>query len=568
MAVNLGDLLVAQKVISAEQLQYANKEQKSKGGKLITQLVSLNIVDENKLIAFLSNQYGIPCINLDEFELEPNIVKLVPKEIVEKHSMIPVNKAGSSLIVAVSDPSNLMAIDDLKFITGYNIEVVVAAESAIKGALAAVYKAAEAQDVNYDDLISDFDDTGIELVTEEDEDQGPELSNVTADAPVVKFVNFILSDAIKRRVSDIHVEPFEKSLRVRYRIDGVLYDVHKPPFKLKNAIVSRLKIMSELDIAERRLPQDGRIKLKLGRRSEMDFRISIMPTIYGEKCVLRLLDKSALQVDMTKLGFEESALQAFQDAIKRPYGIILVTGPTGSGKTTTLYSALHELNKAGTNISTAEDPVEYNLHGINQVQMHEDIGLTFATAMRAFFRQDPDVIMVGEIRDFETAEISIKASLTGHLVLSTIHTNDAPGTIHRLLNMGIEPFLVASSIILVVAQRLIRINCDNCREEVQVADQVLLNLGVPADKMGTFKVFKGRGCEICSNTGYKRRVGIYEVMAVNEEIKEFIVNGASHAEIKREAIRLGMMTLRKAAVLKLIQGLTTTEEIIRVSVVD
>jgi type IV pilus assembly protein PilB len=488
------------------------------------------------------------------------VVKLVPKEVAEKHQCIPVNRAGASLILAMSDPSNIYAIDDIKFLTGYNIEVVVASEQAIKESLEKYY--AE-KGPSYDEVMEGFDES--EIGVEHDEAGVTDINDLeksAADAPVVKLVNLILLDAIKKGASDIHVEPYERDFRVRYRVDGVLYEVMKPPMKLKMAIISRLKIMAELDIAERRLPQDGRIKLKLGKGREMDFRVSVCPTLFGEKVVLRLLDKSNLQLDMTKLGFDPDPLKSFKDAIDRPYGMVLVTGPTGSGKTTTLYSALSELNKTTDNISTAEDPVEFNFSGINQVQMHEDIGLNFAAALRSFLRQDPDIIMVGEIRDFETAEIGIKAALTGHLVLSTLHTNDAPGTVSRLLNMGIEPFLVTSSVNLILAQRLARKLCQECKKPVDVPQQALLDIGVQPDEAGTFQVFEPGGCRTCNDRGYKGRVALYEVMPMWDSLKELVINGASTAELKAEAIRLGMQTLRMAGIGKLKVGMTSIEEVV------
>jgi type IV pilus assembly protein PilB len=460
MSARIGELLVRSNLISSQQLQKAQEETRKNGKRLGFNLTKLGYIKEEDLAEFLSKQYGVPSINLEDFDIEQSIIDLVPKEVAEKHQVLPVNKSGASLIVAMSDPSNIYVIDDLKFLTGYNIEVVVASETAIRDGIDKYYQQMD----QFDEVMSGFDDQGIEAIDNED------LNEVSLDeaeaAPVVKLCNLILTDAVKKGASDIHVEPYEKSFRIRFRIDGVLYEVMKPPMKLKNAITSRLKIMSKLDIAERRLPQDGRIKLKMGNKKEMDYRVSVLPTLFGEKVVLRLLDKGNLQLDMTKLGFEQKALDDFLHAIHKPFGMVLVTGPTGSGKTTTLYSALSELNKISENISTAEDPVEFNLPGINQVQMHDDIGLNFAAALRSFLRQDPDIIMVGEIRDFETAEISIKASLTGHLVLSTLHTNDAPSTINRLLNMGVEPFLVSSSVNCILAQRLARKICDECKGEI------------------------------------------------------------------------------------------------------
>ena len=569
MPGRLGELLVRENLITLQQLQKAQESQRKNGGRLGFNLTKLGYIEESELTAFLSKQYGVPSINLAEFEIDPEVIKLVPREVAEKHQVIPVNRAGASLIVAMADPSNIFAIDDLKFLTGYNIEVVVASDGAIREATTKYYATQQRnQELNYDEVMAEFDEDEIEVGGDDDSMNVVDLERSAEDAPVVKLVNLILIDAIKKGASDIHIEPYEKDFRVRYRIDGVLYEMMKPPLKLKAAITSRLKIMSQLDIAERRLPQDGRIKLKLGKGREMDYRVSCLPTLFGEKLVLRLLDKGSLQLDMTKLGFEAKPLALFKTAIKKPYGMVLVTGPTGSGKTTSLYSALSELNKSTVNISTAEDPVEYNLHGINQVQMNDDIGLNFAAALRSFLRQDPDIIMVGEIRDFETAEIAVKAALTGHLVLSTLHTNDAPSTISRLLNMGIEPFLVTASVNLIMAQRLARRICSDCKRPVDVPESALLDIQVKPEEIGTFQVYTGQGCATCSETGYKGRVAAYEVMDFTEELKEFVINGASAAEIKAEAIRLGMQTLRMAAINKLKEGVTTIEEVTRVSASD
>lgn len=569
MPGRLGELLVRENLITLQQLQKAQEEQRKGGGRLGFNLTKLGYIEESELTQFLSKQYGVPSINLSEFEIDPEVIKLVPQEVAEKHQVIPVNRAGASLIVAMADPSNIFAIDDLKFLTGYNIEVVVASDGAIRESIEKYYGGRQgATELNYDEVMAEFDEDEIEVGGEDDSVNVVDLERSAEDAPVVKLVNLILIDAIKKGASDIHIEPYEKDFRVRYRIDGVLYEMMKPPLKLKNAITSRVKIMSQLDIAERRLPQDGRIKLKLGKGREMDYRVSCLPTLFGEKIVLRLLDKGSLQLDMTKLGFEAKPLALFKAAIKKPYGMVLVTGPTGSGKTTSLYSALSELNKSTVNISTAEDPVEYNLHGINQVQMHDEIGLNFAAALRAFLRQDPDIIMVGEIRDFETAEISVKAALTGHLVLSTLHTNDAPSTISRLLNMGIEPFLVTASVNLIMAQRLARRICADCKSPIDVPESALLDIQVKPQDIGTFQVFKGQGCATCSETGYKGRVAVYEVMDFTEELKEFVINGASAAEIKAEAMRLGMQSLRVAGVNKLKDGVTSIEEVTRTSASD
>ena len=565
MNERLGELLVRDNLLSAEQLKQARADAAAKGSRLGSEITQLGFLEEAELTEFVAKQYGVPSINLDEFEVDPEVVALIPEEVALKHNIVPVNRAGSTLIVATADPSNIYALDDIKFLTGYNIQAVVASEAAIKRGIEKYYD--ESSDL--DDVMAAFDDSDIDFIQEDDELSTGELGKEAEDAPVVKLVNLILTDAIKKTASDIHIEPYEKSFRVRYRIDGVLYEVMKPPLKLKNALTSRMKIMAELDIAERRLPQDGRIKLKLGRGREMDFRVSILPTLFGEKVVLRLLDKSNLQLDMTKLGFEQAQLDRFKDCIHRPFGMVLVTGPTGSGKTTTLYSALSELNTVSDNLSTAEDPVEFNLSGINQVQMHEDIGLNFAAALRSFLRQDPDIIMVGEIRDFETAEISVKAALTGHMVLSTLHTNDAPSTVNRLLNMGIEPFLVASSVNCIVAQRLARCVCSECvQADPDVSVEDLVAAGLSEDEAKNTSPVKGAGCAACSETGFKGRVAVYEVMELTEEIKDFVLNGATTVEIKREAIRGGMTTLRRSALNMLMKNVTTLSEVFRVSAAD
>lgn len=562
----LGDILVKNNIITAEQLTAALQEQKMSGGqsKLGTILVKQGLIKEPELVAFLSRQYGVPTISLAEYDIDPAVIKVIPPEVSQKYNLVPVNRAGSTLIVAVSDPSNLFAIEDIKFMTSYNVEMVVTGESDIKAAIDKYYD----QSASLADVMDNLDMEDLELVDTEEEVDVSSLERATEDAPVVKLVNLILMDAIKKKASDIHIEPYEKTFRVRYRIDGVLYEVMKPPMKLKNAITSRIKIMAELDIAERRLPQDGRIKIKLGGGKDMDYRVSVLPTLFGEKIVMRLLDKSNLQLDMTKLGYEPDALAHFKREIHKPFGMVLVTGPTGSGKTVSLYSALSELNKVTENISTAEDPVEFNFAGINQVQMHEDIGLNFAAALRSFLRQDPDIIMIGEIRDFETAEIAVKAALTGHLVLSTLHTNDAPATINRLLNMGIEPFLVASAVNLITAQRLARRVCGECKEKEDIPLQALITAGVPAEEAPEFVCYRGRGCPTCNNTGYKGRVGFYQVMPMLEPIRELILNGANTAEIKRESMRLGIKSMRQSGLTKLKEGVTSLEEVLRVTVAD
>src|SRR5579883_393774 len=554
----LGELLVREKLISLAQLRHAQEEQQKSGQNLGYTLAKLGYVSDDEITSFLSQQYRVPTVNLEEYEIDADILKLVPKEPCERHKVVPVSRTGNSLIVAMADPTNLNAIDDLKFLTGYNIEPVIASETSIHNAIEKYYNAGP----SYDEVMAGFEEADIEFTGEEDQVNLLELEKESEDAPVVRLVNMILLNAIKKGASDIHIEPYEKKLRVRYRIDGVLAEEMTPPLKLKNAITSRIKIMSSLDIAERRLPQDGRIKLKLGKGREMDFRVSVLPTIWGEKIVMRLLDKGNLQLDMSKLGFDQKPLDDFLWAIRQPWGMVLVTGPTGSGKTTTLYSALSDLNKPGHNISTAEDPVEYNLHGINQVQMHDEIGLNFAMALRAFLRQDPDIIMVGEIRDFETAEIAVKAALTGHLVLSTLHTNDAPATISRLLNMGVEPFLITASVNLVCAQRLVRRICSNCKEQLDVPEQALIDAGYTPEEAKTTKIYHGKGCTTCNKGG----TGLYEVMEINDDLRELILVGASALELKKKAIEQGMITLRRSGLIKVAAGLTTMEEVLRETV--
>lgn len=561
----LGELLVRENLISLPQLRQAQQHQNREGGRLGYHLVRQGYIDDTDLTGFLSKHYGVPSVNLEDFQIEETVLELLARDVCEKHLIIPINRIGASLVVAMSDPSNIYAIDELKFITGFNIEVVVSSEVAIRDAIETYY----GEQFDMDDILADFDlEDEVDVVESDEEMDIVELSKQSDEAPVIRLVNLIMVDAIKRGASDIHVEPYEKSFRVRYRVDGVLHEVMRPPMKLRDAIVSRLKIMSNLDIAERRLPQDGRIKLRMARGKEMDYRVSVLPTLFGEKVVARLLDKANLQLDMTKLGFEPEPLSDFKEMIHRPFGMVLVTGPTGSGKTTTLYSALAELNKSSENISTAEDPVEFNLNGINQCQMNDSVGLNFAAALRSFLRQDPDIIMVGEIRDFETAEIAVKAALTGHMVLSTLHTNDAPSTISRLLNMGIEPFLVTAAVNLVVAQRLARRNCEECKEPMEVHEETLRDMQVPEEKIGTFECYKGKGCKRCNGTGYKGRVALYEVLVVGEAIKEYILQGYSTAELKHEAAKLGMQTLRQAGINKLIAGVTTVDEVVRTTAPD
>ncbi len=560
----LGEMLVSAKLISEAQLSQALQEQKTNGGRLGSRLVKLGYISEDDLINFLCIQFGVPAVNLRDFKIDDQVAALIPNDLVNKYMTIPINRVGSTLIVATCDPTNISAIDDIKFITGYNVEIVVASETMIKETIEKLFDSSSV----LEDVMSTFDDSEMELVQEEDELNLSELKKETEDAPVIRLVNHILVDAIHKGASDIHLEPYEKMFRVRYRIDGVLYEVMKPPMKLKNAITSRVKIMSELDIAERRLPQDGRIKMKIGKGKTMDFRVSVLPTLFGEKIVLRLLDQSNLQLDMTKLGFEETPLEHVKEAIYQPFGMVLVTGPTGSGKTTTLYSALSELNKVSDNIMTAEDPVEFNLQGVNQVQIREKIKLTFAAALRSFLRQDPDIILVGEMRDLETAEISIKAALTGHLVLSTLHTNDAPSTVTRLINMGVEPFLIVSSLNLVLAQRLARKICPNCREPADIPVKALVQSGMREEVAVEATCYMGKGCNDCNNTGYKGRIALYEVMPMTEELKSAVVDGANTIEFKNMAIKNGMKTLRQSGLSKVLDGVTSFREVLRVTAKD
>ncbi len=569
MAVKIGQLLLRENLVKEEQLQKAIELQRKEGGRLGSNLIKLGFLTEEQLVTFLSKQYGVPAISLSSYKIDDAITKFIPQEVAQKYQILPVARVGATLTIAMVDPSNVFAIDDVKFMTGYNVEPVVASETAIKDAIIEHYGQSDALQTVMDSMKKqdgDFMDL-IQETEEEEEIDISELKQAVEEAPVVKLVNLILSEAIMRGSSDIHLEPYEKIFRIRYRIDGMLYDIMQPPLKLKAAVSSRVKIMSELDIAERRLPQDGRIKLKL-KGKEVDLRVSTLPTLFGEKIVMRILDKSSLVLDLTKLGFEKKALQDFEESIRSPFGMVLVTGPTGSGKTTSLYSALTTINTIDVNIMTCEDPVEYNLMGINQVQVKEEIGLTFAAALRSFLRQDPDIIMVGEIRDFETAEIAVKAALTGHLVLSTLHTNDAPSTISRLLNMGIEPFLVSASVLLILAQRLCRKICQQCKEEEKVPVQALVKIGFSENEVKTIKCFRGKGCQTCNGTGYKGRIALYEVMPVKDELKELILEGASASEIKKTAVRLGMRTLRMSGLVKIKEGTTTVEEILRVTFGD
>jgi type IV pilus assembly protein PilB len=611
MAVKLGDLLLKQKLITQDQLDTALKLQREEGGKIGEALVRVGAVSEGDITETLSQQFGVPSIDLAHFEIDPAVIKVVPGEVARKYGVLPVNKTGATLTIAMGDPTNVFAMDDIKFMTGYNVEPVVASEIALRKAIDKHYGTprsvvlkertkqaggpafsmeATLEDVmassalTMDDMASvglgeiNMDEiTGMDAgadvdVVKGEEGQEIDLSDLTKSsesAPIIKVSNLILIEALKAGASDIHVEPYEKEFRVRFRIDGILHNIMALPMRTRDPLISRLKIMAKLDISEKRLPQDGRIKIRLRveeRSRDLDLRVSSVPTHFGEKVVMRLLDKSKLQLDMTQLGFDQEPLRRFKDAIDRPYGIVLVTGPTGSGKTNTLYSAIAALNDPTVNIMTAEDPIEFNLAGINQVQMKEQIGLTFASALRSFLRQDPDIILVGEIRDFETAEIAVKAALTGHLVLSTLHTNDAPSTINRLMNMGIEPFLVATSVNCICAQRLVRRICSHCPEEVETPPQMLIQVGFAPDEVKTLRIKRGRGCERCNNTGYKGRLGLFEVLQFTDEIRDMILSGASSIELKRKAIEEGMVSLRMAGLQKIRDGATTLDEVLRETV--
>jgi type IV pilus assembly protein PilB len=616
MPVKLGELLLKESMVSPQQLQEALNHQKLNGGKLGKAFVALGFVKDEEITALLSRQYGVPSINLDHFEVDPAIIKIIPAETSRKYQVLPLSRSGATLTIAMADPTNVFAMDDIKFMTGYNVEPVVASEGALEDAIDRYYGSMRSLELrrdsggggggpagygvpgggpsikeildgptlSVDDMaavgnLSEIDldsmsDSDADVETIRDQEDEIDLGNLakSADAaPVVKLTNVLLVDSLKRGASDIHIEPYEKEFRVRFRIDGILYNVMALPLKLRDPLTSRVKIMAKMDIAEKRLPQDGRIKIKMkveDRSRDLDFRVSCLPTLWGEKLVLRLLDKSKLMLDMTKLGFETDSLARFKNAIAKPFGIVLVTGPTGSGKTNTLYSALAALNKPDTNILTAEDPVEFNLPGINQVQIKEQIGLTFAAVLRSFLRQDPNIILVGEIRDYETAEIAVKAALTGHLVLSTLHTNDAPSTVSRLVNMGIEPFLVGTAVNLIQAQRLVRRVCSKCKMDVtaEVPSKTLIDIGFAPEVVGSFQVYKGKGCGTCNGTGYKGRVGLYEVMEVTEGIRDLVMVGATAVEIKRKALEEGMLTLRMSGVEKIRNGVTTVEEVLRETV--
>jgi type IV pilus assembly protein PilB len=596
MAVRIGDLLLEEKRITPAQLQEALNYQKTNGGKLGLNLVKLGFVTDEEITSLLSKQYGVPSINLTQFEIDQSVIKLIPPDTAQKYQIVPLSRSGATLTIAITDPTNVFAMDDIKFMTGYNVEPVVASETAVTDAIKRYYPAAgaapkpaekkpekakalppqqaglssaatlELVTKALEETTAAVVDDDVELLEELEQIDVASLERQGGEAPVIRLVNLMLMSAIQKGASDIHIEPYEKEFRVRFRIDGILYNVMAPPMKFRDAITSRIKIMAKLDIAEKRLPQDGRIKIRFavdGALKEIDFRVSCLPTLFGEKIVMRLLDKDKLMLDMTKLGFEAESLSKLEVAIGKPWGLVLVTGPTGSGKTNTLYSSISKVNTTETNIMTAEDPVEFNLVGVNQVQVRENIGLNFAAALRSFLRQDPNIILVGEIRDFETAEIAVKAALTGHLVLSTLHTNDAPSTINRLMNMGIEPFLVASSVNLICAQRLVRRVCAACKADHPTPPQALVDAGFTPDEAQKVVPKRGTGCEVCNQTGYKGRVGLYEVMEITEELRELILVGASGLELKRKAVEEGMITLRRSGLRKVMEGVTTIEEVAR-----
>jgi type IV pilus assembly protein PilB len=565
--LKIGEILVKQGLLRPDQLNQAHEEQKKSGGARLSQIIiSLGFLKDNQILRAMEKYYQVPGVEVNTFEIDPSVVGLVSREVCDKHTLIPIQKAGTTLVVAFAEPSNIIVKEDLRFITRCRIQAVVGTEVAIASAI----------DKNYGGLISSKALNSMSQETQDEEFGALGGANVEIideggggeDAPIIKFVNAILADAIKRRVSDIHFEPYEKRYRVRFRIDGSLIEATAPPSGSAAAISSRIKIMSKLDIAEKRRPQDGRLKVRTSKGKEMDFRVSVLPTLFGEKVVLRLLDKSNLQLDMTKLGFEEDDLKLFKQIIELPQGMVLITGPTGSGKTTTIYSALYELNRFDVNICTAEDPVEFNLEGINQVQMNADINLTFSQALKSFLRQDPDIVMVGEIRDLETAEIAFKAASTGHLVVSTLHTNDAPATIVRLTEMGVAPYIITATVNLIVAQRLLGKICENCKTPLEVPAQTLVNLGIHPDEVPEYKIFKGKGCATCNGSGIKGRAAIYELMAMTEKIKDAILKGASAGQLRFLAREQGMRTLRRSALLKLKRGVTTIEEVLNSSVKD
>lgn len=572
MSVRLGEILVQKDLLSIDQLSSALKHQREHGGWLGSILIQLSYVSEDTIANVLSEQYGVPFVTLNNFEFDPKVIRLIPMETAIRYQVLPLKKVGTTLTVATTDPTNLLALDLIKFTTGYNVQPVVTPQSSIAEAIEKHYGTAQTvvlQEV-YDQLESEGE-YELDLSSQEDDLDTLELEKASSEAPIVKLVNLILGEAIRQGSSDIHLEPYEAEFRVRYRIDGVLYNMMNPPVKLRDAIISRIKIMSNLDISERRLPQDGRIKMHIsqnGRRKELDCRVSSLPTLFGEKVAVRILDRERLPVDLSLLGLEPESWKRLEQAIEKPYGMLLVTGPTGSGKTTTLYTSLSKLNTPHVNIMTAEDPVEFNFPGINQVQTKEQIGLSFAVALKSFLRQDPNIIMVGEIRDLETAEIAFKAALTGHLVLSTLHTNDAPSTIHRLVDMGVEPFLVASTVNLICAQRLVRMVCENCKEKIETPERALMDIGFSRKEAKDLEIYQGAGCSRCNETGYKGRVGLYEVMEVTRAIENLILDGSKPAQLRQQAKEEGMLTLRDSGLEKIRSGQTTIDEVLRETMIS
>ncbi len=557
----LETLLLENEVVNSDQLEQVRKQQKSTGDTLDSSLVKLGMMSEGDLLTVLSRIYDMPAVDLENFDVDQTAVDLLPAEVAQKSMAIPIRKVGRTLTLAMADPLNIYAVDDIKFIVGLEVQAVVAAESAIKKTIDRFYGTVNA----LNDIMKDMEDGEAVEVVDDEVDEDPLAGS--DDAPVIKYVNSLLAEAVIRRASDIHIEPFERLIRVRVRQDGALYELPSPPLRMKAPITSRLKLMAELDIAEKRVPQDGRIKIMVQNR-KIDLRVSTLPCIFGEKIVMRILDQSNLNVNLESFGFQPEAQERFLKAIQNPYGMVLVTGPTGSGKTTTLYSAISKINVPSVNIMTAEDPVEYNLPGINQVNVNDEIGLSFAAALKSFLRQDPNIVMVGEIRDLETGAIAVKAALTGHLVLSTLHTNDAPSSIDRMIDMGIAPFLVSSSVNCIVAQRLLRRVCQNCREEQDVHDELLAELQLTRDEVGDSRMYQAGGCNDCHDTGYKGRTGIYEVLRMSSAIKKMILDRASTAELKEKAIEEGMLTLRRDALRKMLLGETTPEEVLRESALD
>jgi type IV pilus assembly protein PilB len=574
MGSNLGELLIQEKLLDSEQLKSALDFHKKNDVGIGSAIISLGYLSEEEMAQALSRQLGYPYINLDQFEVYPDVISLIPVEIAKKYLIMPIHRIRSFLTLAMVDPTDLGIIEDIRFRTGLSIQPVIASESGIMSAISKYYGSSDALRVKQIvDEIEQADDTSVNIIEEDEEDYDiEELVHSTEEAPIITLVNTIFIDSIKKGASDVHFEPYEKNFRVRYRLDGTLHEMMNLALKFKNPVTSRVKILSNMDIAEKRLPQDGRIKMRVklenGNKKEVDMRVSSVPAVFGEKVVVRILDKAMLQLDMTKLGFEEESLDLFKRMIVRPWGIILVTGPTGSGKTNTLYSGISNLNSMEKNIMTAEDPVEFYMPGINQINIREEIGLNFARSLRSFLRQDPDIMLVGEMRDFETVDIAIKAALTGHLVFSTVHTNDAASTILRLVNMDVEPFLIADSVVLVVAQRLVRRLCGECRTRHNLTPEALMDIGFDKEESSKVKVYKPAGCNECHNTGYKGRVGLFEVMEVTDDIKDLILSRAQSKEIKKKSMENGMTTLRRSGLKKIMEGITSVEEVLRETIKD